>query len=183
MERDCQRNFYPGMKVPILPHSNPQQPRVFLEAISSVIVFCTLSCTMLASACRSSTPEIISLCFAARRYNGTILSPIDTPCNGLTPLKTTRFLYLISPLHEVLILLCFLTTATSLASLNRERDDAIPTYVDLRVQRGAPKYLASGFIDGISEASGQIPDHPHANVGFNYSRAVCAQGKVSCSRG
>ncbi len=100
----------------------------------------------------------------------------------MTPLKTIRLLYLIFSFREVLVPLCFfLTTATLLASLIRERDDGVSTCVDLRVQRGAPKHLASGFIYEIPDAFGQIPDHSHTNIGFNYGRADCVQGKVSCS--
>lgn len=68
-----------------------------------------------------------------------------------------------------------LTTATVFASLVRERDDGVSTYVDLSIQRGSPKHLASGFIYGIPDTFGQIPDHYYANIGFNYGRSGGAQ--------
>lgn len=77
--------------------------------------------------------------------------------------------------------LCSLLTATALAA-RIKRDDGASTYVDLSVQRGTPQHLASGFIYGIPDTYGQIPDHYYADIGFNYGRAGGAQ-EASPARG
>lgn len=49
------------------------------------------------------------------------------------------------------------------------RDDTTAT-VDLSVPRGEPQQLASGFLYGIPDKPGQIPDHWYACLGFRSLR-------------
>lgn len=47
--------------------------------------------------------------------------------------------------------------------------------VNLGINTGDPRHLASGFIYGIPDTAGQIPDHFYTDVGFNFGRAGGAQ--------
>lgn len=47
--------------------------------------------------------------------------------------------------------------------------------VDLGANTGNPQHLASGFIYGIPDTAGQIPDHFYTDIGFNFGRAGGAQ--------
>lgn len=47
--------------------------------------------------------------------------------------------------------------------------------VDAAVSRGTPANLASGWIYGIPDTQGQIPDHFYSAVGYRYGRAGGAQ--------
>jgi hypothetical protein len=47
--------------------------------------------------------------------------------------------------------------------------------VDAAVSRGTPANLASGWIYGIPDTQGQIPDHFYSDVGYRYGRAGGAQ--------
>jgi hypothetical protein len=64
--------------------------------------------------------------------------------------------------------------ATPVAEPLEPRQSSSAT-VDLSVNRGTPKHLASGFIYGIPDAPNQIPDHWYKDIGFNYARAGGAQ--------
>lgn len=47
--------------------------------------------------------------------------------------------------------------------------------VNLGNNTGSIAHLASGFIYGIPDTEGQIPDHFYTEMGFNYARAGGAQ--------
>lgn len=47
--------------------------------------------------------------------------------------------------------------------------------VDAAISRGTPANLASGWIYGIPDTPGQIPDHFYSDVGYRYGRAGGAQ--------
>jgi hypothetical protein len=47
--------------------------------------------------------------------------------------------------------------------------------VDAAISRGTPANLASGWIYGIPDQQGQIPDHFYTDVGYRYGRAGGAQ--------
>lgn len=47
--------------------------------------------------------------------------------------------------------------------------------VYLGANTGNPQHLASGFIYGIPDTAGQIPDHFYTDIGFNFGRAGGAQ--------
>jgi len=61
------------------------------------------------------------------------------------------------------------------AAQDLEKRDTMTAHVDLSSNLGAPTHLASGFIYGIPDAAGQIPDHWYTNMGFNYGRFGGAQ--------
>jgi hypothetical protein len=47
--------------------------------------------------------------------------------------------------------------------------------VDLDVQTGPPRHLASGILYGIPDKDNQIPDHFYKDIGFNYGRGGGSQ--------
>jgi hypothetical protein len=47
--------------------------------------------------------------------------------------------------------------------------------VDLAVQTGPPRHLASGILYGIPDKPDQIPDHFYQDIGFNYGRGGGSQ--------
>ncbi|KAF4336739.1 hypothetical protein FBEOM_9369 [Fusarium beomiforme] len=47
--------------------------------------------------------------------------------------------------------------------------------VDLTVQTGPPRHLASGILYGIPDKPDQIPDHFYKDIGFNYGRGGGSQ--------
>lgn len=69
------------------------------------------------------------------------------------------------------------------ASLQDRQTSSNTAIVDLSVNRGAPKHLASGFIYGEPDtpaSPNQIPDHFYTDIGFNYARAGGAQLDAPC---
>ncbi|EED18663.1 conserved hypothetical protein [Talaromyces stipitatus ATCC 10500] len=69
------------------------------------------------------------------------------------------------------------TTLSNAAAepLTRRQTSSNTAVVDLSVNRGQPKHLASGFIYGIPDNENQIPDHWYTNMGFEYNRGGGAQ--------
>lgn len=61
------------------------------------------------------------------------------------------------------------------AVLEKRRSVSGTAVVDLAVNTGNPQHLASGFIYGIPDTPGQIPDHFYTDIGFNFGRAGGAQ--------
>lgn len=47
--------------------------------------------------------------------------------------------------------------------------------VDVGVQTGPPRHLASGILYGIPDKPDQIPDHFYKAIGFNYGRGGGSQ--------
>ncbi|KAL8389050.1 hypothetical protein RB595_008828 [Gaeumannomyces hyphopodioides] len=66
------------------------------------------------------------------------------------------------------------TLATAIAGPLVPRD-AVTATVDLSVSRGAPQQLASGFLYGIPDKEGQIPDHWYKDINFRWGRTGGAQ--------
>ena len=65
--------------------------------------------------------------------------------------------------------------AASAAAVLDKRAVSGTAVVDLSQSTGASKHLASGFIYGIPDSQGQIPDHFYADVGFSWARSGGAQ--------
>lgn len=47
--------------------------------------------------------------------------------------------------------------------------------VDVSIQIGPPRHLASGILYGIPDRPDQIPDHFYKDIGFNYGRGGGSQ--------
>lgn len=61
------------------------------------------------------------------------------------------------------------------AVLEKRRSVSGTAVVYLGANTGNPQHLASGFIYGIPDTAGQIPDHFYTDIGFNFGRAGGAQ--------
>ena len=69
------------------------------------------------------------------------------------------------------------------AILERRQSSTNTAVVDLSVNKGTPKHLASGFIYGLPDAPAnpnQIPSTFFSEIGFNYARAGGAQLDTPC---
>lgn len=85
---------------------------------------------------------------------------------------------MIAGLLAIALLPC--TTLGLVASQVKPRQASVTATADLGVSLGAPQHLASGFIYGIPDTVGQVPNKFYTDIGFNYARVGGAQLAAPC---